>query len=144
MLLIWSLSMNTLYKCTITAILIVSILAGFFLLTKIAVAPITISEAHEVETVDFITPELKTICACESVGNWNAEPTQTRNGKLLRGRTTPEDVGACQINEHYHLENAKKLGFNIYLWTGNVGYANYLMTTQGTRPWSASKKCWDK
>lgn len=125
-----------------TYLLAILLLVIFLLLLLLPSKVVSVVKAKE--QVDFITPELKAICACESVGDWTAEPKHLKNGNVLRGRLTPEDVGACQINEYYHLENSKRMGFNIYLWTGNVGYANYLYATQGTRPWNASKKCWNK
>lgn len=67
---------------------------------------------------------------------------QEYGGQPLRGRINPKDVGVFQINEVYHLETARKLGFDIYLAEGNVQYAMWLMSREGTRPWRLSEKCW--
>lgn len=133
----------------IVLLLVILILVLSFVLIKAqkAFAPIRLVHAEENKKenkVDFVTPELKAICACESVGDWSAEPIHIKNGKVLRGKVTPEDVGVCQINETYHLAASKRMGLNIYSWAGNVAYANYLYVTQGTKPWAASRKCWDK
>lgn len=65
-----------------------------------------------------------------------------RNGNLLRGELTPADVGVMQINEKYHLETSRELGFNIHTLEGNMAYARYLYEKQGARPWLASSHCW--
>lgn len=85
------------------------------------------------------TPILVEIAKCES------EFRQfNKNGDLLRGRVDNADVGVMQINERYHLEDSKKLGFNIHTIEGNVAYAKYLYEKSGSRPWSASQPCWGK
>jgi len=65
-----------------------------------------------------------------------------KDGTVLRGVLTPADVGVMQINEGYHLEDSKKLGFNIHTLEGNMAYAEYLYDKQGARPWLASSHCW--
>jgi hypothetical protein len=85
------------------------------------------------------TPILVEIAKCES------EFRQfNKNGDLLRGRVDNADVGVMQINERYHLEDSKKLGFNIHTIEGNVAYAKYLYEKSGSKPWSASQPCWGK
>ncbi len=77
------------------------------------------------------------IARCES------EIRQFNNdGSLLRGRTTPRDVGIFQINEGYHLEKSRQLGFDIYTTEGNIAYAMWLMKEEGTKHWNWSKNCW--
>ncbi len=66
------------------------------------------------------------------------------NGKIIRGIENPNDVGVMQINEDYHLEQAKKLGMDVYTLDGNLEYARYLYEKQGARPWLASSPCWAK
>lgn len=51
------------------------------------------------------------------------------------------DVGMYQINS-IHLAAALAQGFDVYTEKGNRAYAEYLFTTQGSEPWSASKKNW--
>ena len=63
-------------------------------------------------------------------------------GKVIRGIADSNDVGVMQINERYHLAQSKKLGYNIYTLDGNMAYARYLYETEGTKPWNASKACW--
>jgi hypothetical protein len=97
-------------------------------------------EAHVRDYFSDI-PILAEVARCES------HFTQfTKSGKVLRGRVVPEDVGVMQINETYHLAEAKKLGFDIYTLEGNMAYARYLYVDKdlGARPWLASSKCWSK
>lgn len=83
------------------------------------------------------TPILMEIARCES------EFRQfDSNGQLIRGRVDKADVGVMQINERYHLETSKKLGFDIHTIEGNVAYAKYLYSKSGSEPWSASQPCW--
>lgn len=65
-------------------------------------------------------------------------------GHIIRGEVDRNDIGVMQINERYHLDGAKALGYDIYTVEGNMAYARYLYETQGLKPWSASKPCWSK
>jgi hypothetical protein len=67
-----------------------------------------------------------------------------KNGKIFRGVANRYDVGVMQINEMYHLEESKKLGYDIYTTEGNMAYARYLYEKEGARPWIASSPCWAK
>jgi hypothetical protein len=67
-----------------------------------------------------------------------------KDGSVLRGIANPDDVGLFQINEHYHLERAKKMGYDIYSPEGNMAYARVIFNEQGPQPWSASSPCWKK
>jgi len=49
-----------------------------------------------------------------------------------------------QINELYHADEAKALGYDIYTIQGNVAFARYLYDKQGTKPWMSSSACWSK
>lgn len=60
------------------------------------------------------------------------------------GNIWSKDHGYWQINDYWHEETAKKLGFNIYDEWDNLEYGFILISQQGTSPWSASKGCWDK
>ena len=65
-----------------------------------------------------------------------------KNGKVLRGRVDSADTGLFQINKRYHKARADKHGYDINTTEGNIGYALYLLQTDGSRHWNASKKCW--
>lgn len=73
---------------------------------------------------------------------------RTRVVTLENGATTTEkyvwsrDIGRFQINEYYHAEEAKRLGFDIYTEEGNTLYAIRLYNLNGTRDWNPSKPCW--
>ncbi len=65
-------------------------------------------------------------------------------GAVYRGAENNQDVGVMQINEHYHLEKAQKLGYDVYTIQGNVAYARYLFEKEGATPWASSQPCWGK
>ena len=65
-----------------------------------------------------------------------------KNGQVVRGKVDRNDIGVMQINERYHVDTAKKLGLDIHSTPGNIAYAKYLYDKEGTKPWSASQKCW--
>jgi hypothetical protein len=105
-----------------------------------------ISEEVKIKTTEEIiaehftdTPILKKIAFCESQNRQFIE-----DGKVLRGNVNPQDIGAMQINEKYHLKAAQKLGYDIYTLEGNIDYAKHLYKTQGVKPWVHSSTCWDK
>ena len=49
-----------------------------------------------------------------------------KDGSVLRGIQNNKDVGLFQINEKYHLERAKKMGYDIYSPEGYMAYARLL------------------
>lgn len=63
---------------------------------------------------------------------------------VLRGRINPKDVGLCQINEKYHLEESRKHEEDIYTAEGNLDYCVRLYKEKGTSPWDWSKDNWQK
>ncbi len=85
------------------------------------------------------TPILAKIAKCESRYNqFNSK------GSVLRGEIVPEDVGLMQINEFFHKEKATELGYDLETVDGNLAYGKYLYDKEGTKPWNASRKCWNK
>jgi hypothetical protein len=85
------------------------------------------------------TPILAKISKCEShYRQFDAD------GKILRGKVNSDDVGLMQINEHFHEKKATELGLDLETIEGNLAYAKYLYEKEGTKPWSASSKCWKK
>lgn len=65
------------------------------------------------------------------------------NSKIvLRGKQNPKDTGVFQINESYHLEDSKKLGYDIYSTEGNIKYGIWLLKNGGEQHWKASRDCW--
>ena len=118
-------------------------------LTKTAEAEApTIKTVEEVEVIEVKTTEqiireefadvpiLIDIARCES------RFRQFENGKVLTGIVDPRDTGVFQVNTHYHLAAANKLGYDIFSLKGNMEYARWLYGKEGTRPWDASKRCW--
>lgn len=67
-----------------------------------------------------------------------------KDGSVFRGKINDRDVGAMQINEFYHAERAKKLGYNLHTLKGNMQYARLLYKEQGAQPWVSSSPCWKK
>ncbi len=83
------------------------------------------------------TPILIEVARCESTFRQYG-----KDGRVIRGIENPLDVGIFQINEHYHADTAKKLGYDIYTIEGNVAYGKYLYNKNGTKDWYASSPCW--
>jgi len=84
-------------------------------------------------------PILAEIVGCEShFRQFN------KDGKVISGRVNSRDKGLAQVNVDYHLNDAIKLGFDIYTVDGNLAYAKWLYEKKGTDPWNASKPCWGK
>ena len=101
---------------------------------------LTLNEAIEREAVvrDLDHSLAKKIAFCESTNRQFDKKT----GETLRGKKNPNDVGLYQINEKFHLERSKALGYDIYTLEGNVGYALWLMEREGYRHWNSSRSCW--
>lgn len=91
----------------------------------------------EVRTYFEDIPELVEVARCESRFRHT-----DKEGNIFRGIVNNMDVGIMQINEHYHLEDSKELGFDIYTLRGNMAYARYLYEREGITPWSSSHPCW--
>jgi hypothetical protein len=88
-------------------------------------------------------PILDKIALCES----NNKHFDTNGQVLVRGNTNGRasvDVGTYQINVMYHGKKATEMGLNLFDQKDNRTYAVYLFETQGSEPWSASRKCWLK
>ncbi len=82
-------------------------------------------------------PELIEVAYCES--RFRQADSE---GNLYRGVANKKDVGVMQVNEHFHEEDSKVLGYDIQTLKGNMAYARYLYEKQGMKPWKASKPCW--
>jgi hypothetical protein len=83
-------------------------------------------------------PILVEVARCES--HFTHLNPETK--KVIRGKINNRDVGVMQINEYYHNITAKKMGLDLSNFKDNMAYARYLYEREGTRPWSASKACW--
>ncbi len=83
------------------------------------------------------TPILVEIARCESTF-----AQFDKNGKVIRGIVNDRDVGVMQINEKFHADTAKSLGYDLYTLEGNAAYGKYLYEKEGAAPWKASSKCW--
>ncbi len=79
------------------------------------------------------------IAFCESTNRQFDE-----NGEPLRGIHNAQDIGLFQINEKYHLDKSLELGYDIYTTEGNIDYAMWLLSKEGSRHWNWSKKCWSR
>jgi len=79
------------------------------------------------------------IIKCESSNNPYATNTNYKDGIAWS-----KDFGLMQINDYYHKDTMSKLGLNIENPQDSLKYGFILFKSQGTTPWSASKKCWSK
>lgn len=86
---------------------------------------------------------LKPVCACESLGDPNAEPRQfNADGSVVHG--PGNNWGICQINATAHAEEAKALGIDYMTREGNIDFALYLYSKRGYKPWYPwSGHCWE-
>jgi hypothetical protein len=84
-------------------------------------------------------PVLAEVAKCEST--FRQFDSQ---GRIIRGKVNPDDVGVMQINTFYHGESAEKLGYDLYTIDGNLGFARWLYGKYGSDPWVHSSKCWKK
>jgi len=110
--------------------------------------PEKVSKSPDVETT--LPKVLLDIAWCESRDDQNAvgynylkeeitlEDGSTTTQKVLWSK----DIGRFQINDYYHEQTAKNLGFDIYTVEGNTQYALLLYNSNGTRDWNPSKPCW--
>ena len=64
------------------------------------------------------------------------------NGEAFRGAVDSDDTGVMQINTFFHQKKAKELDLDLETLEGNLAYAKHLYQKQGTRPWIASRACW--
>lgn len=78
------------------------------------------------------------VIKCESSMYGGAE----NHNKDAQGNTWSVDKGYLQINDYYHRGPMLKLGLNIDDKWDSLEYGFILMKTQGLKPWSASKYCW--
>lgn len=99
------------------------------------VVPETVEERVRRELADI--PVLVDVAKCES----QFRQFDTK-GNVLRGKVNPQDVGIFQINEKYHLATSKQLGVDIYTIEGNIAYARWLYSQEGSAPWKWSQHCW--
>lgn len=61
----------------------------------------------------------------------------TDAGNVLRGGNGRQMVGIFQFFESIHAAPALALGFDLNTVEGNIGYARYLHTQEGVRPWAS-------
>ncbi len=88
-------------------------------------------------------PILQKICNAEVTGNKNTPSHQfKKNGAVVRGTTTPSDIGYCQISEIIWNDKARELGYDIYTEKGNKDMALWLFLHYGSEPWYLSKSNW--
>ena len=112
---------------------------------------------HRIEVSDeqgdnfaLVPKVLQAIAVCESEGK-----QFDKNGKPLRTPVTIKviiagkvvlidtfDTGKWQIHEYYWLDEAKRLGVDIYSLKGNTQMALYIYNRYGVKPWAWSQKCW--
>ena len=93
-----------------------------------------------------LRPELWPVCSCETsyIGTKYGQARQFENGQVIRGYTSPEDIGMCQISLTWHGSEAEQLGYDLFKEEENIKFANYLFSVQGYLPWFRSKFCWNK
>jgi len=66
------------------------------------------------------------------------------HNKDSQGNIWSTDFGLLQVNDYFHEATMKRLGLDIRNQDDSLRYGFILLSTQGTKPWSASKFCWNK
>ena len=83
--------------------------------------------------------KVRRIIQCESSGKpWAVNYNLDKNKKVWS-----TDHGYFQINDYFHKDQMEKLNLDIMNEWDNLEYGFLLISKQGYKPWSASKKCWD-
>ena len=121
---------------TAPAIALAGVDATTTAITEALPAEMTVEESVRAYFSDI--PVLIEVARCESTFR------HMKDGEILRGVANSDDVGVMQINEYYHGESAKRLGYDITTLDGNMAFARHLHEVYGTEAWSASAKCWKK
>ena len=52
------------------------------------------------------------------------------------------DFGFLQVNDYWHKKTMEKMGLEITNQWDSLEFGFILMKSQGLKPWSASRKCW--
>lgn len=124
-------------------------LVGLFVVVVIClgVLCLTPQRAHAAISADAIAravttffpgaPQMVAIAKCESGLRQYDE-----SGATLRGGYGGGMIGLFQLNETYHREQARSLGYDIDTLMGNILYARWLWQQEGTTPWDPSAHCW--
>jgi hypothetical protein len=71
-------------------------------------------------------------------------PNKTNENKNKNGIVWSRDWGPLQINDYYHSATMKKRNMDIHNQYDSVTYGLEMMKKEGTKPWKASKHCWNK
>ena len=119
---------------------------------KDSISQVNIQKKSEMEKVEKVLtveeyvrkyfsdiPILVEVARCESQFRQH-----DKEGGILRGEQNSLDRGVMQINEYYHGEDSKKLGYDILTLEGNTAYARYIYEKYGVQPWQSSSPCWKK
>ena len=148
--------MRKLYKRIILFLLLTLIVSLIGRFTNKAIASLVEEtlikrvEKQELFSRELTQIEQQKIFLLENFGDYKTYKLMVRiaecesgfNQEAVNRKTM--DIGLFQINLGYHLENSKKLGYDIYDWKGNIKYAFYLYKNYGTKPWNWSRQCWQR
>ena len=61
---------------------------------------------------------------------------------MQTGYPNPDDIGLGQINLPTWGAKAKELGFDLYIYDGNVAMSKWIFDHYGWKPLTYSKDCW--
>lgn len=114
--------------------------------SAMSVKVVTNTITQEIEVTKRL-PIQDRIAGCESEGNAKSKGSHFDSKGRIRKHANKDgtvDIGKNMINDYHWEAKAVELGFNIYTEKGNDQMANYIFAHQGSAPWSASSKCWNK
>lgn len=98
---------------------------------------------NSVEVEAYVKEYFKDVPILAEVARCESHFRQTdKDGNIIRGKANRFDIGVMQINELYHLDQAKAQKIDLYSLEGNLAYARELYEKQGVYPWMASSACW--
>lgn len=78
------------------------------------------------------------IIRCES----EMYPGAVNENKRKDGTVWSRDWYDWQINDHFHMKDMTKMGFDFHDRFDSLEYGFILLSRDGTRHWNASRHCW--
>lgn len=138
-------SARAIRNCSVVASFVITGYASVAIYEMFRSEPARAQSIIEIPAKSEFPPILQRICNAEVTGNPNTPSHQfNKNGSVVRGKTTPSDIGYCQINEPIWNDKARELGYDIYTEEGNKAFAVWLFNHYGSEPWYISKNNWKR
>jgi hypothetical protein len=95
--------------------------------------------AQKIKRVFYDAPHMLYVANCESTGLIHRE-----KGNLIKNQSGSSAQGVFQVLMRIHRPEMHKMGLNPNDTEDYLAYVRHLYDTSGLRPWTESKKCWQK